>query len=363
MIEPRFSPTLCRLVAAAASLVCLHGSASALTNHEIATYNGADRQKVLEDGARKEGKVVLYSTSGAEAVLVPWKAAFEKKYPFLTLDYWRAGPETVTKAMSEFQANTHTGDVTEWGEGTLAMKNAKALEAFYSPEIAKYAADAKDPDGFWAASRVSYFGTGYNSDLVKPQDVPKTYADLADPRYKGKMAWKLTTGTGARLFTTAMRKLMGEDGADAFMKKLAAQNIANYSGSAVALVDQVARGEYPLALQIFAQDPLRLKAKGAPSDTIMMDPTIGTLGTVQMLTGAPHPYATMLFIDFVLSKEGQDIVQKAGYFSANPDSPPVDAFRSIVPNLIHMKIYMAGPEEAFAEEDKSQKILDKYFSY
>ena len=363
MTKALFHRGVWRLVMILASLACLQGSAHALSNQEIATYNGADRQKVLEDGARKEGKVVLYSTSGAEAVLVPWKAAFEKKYPFLTLDYWRAGPETVTKAMSEFKANAHTGDVTEWGEGTLSMKNAKALEAFYSPQLDKYAADTKDPDNFWAASRVSYFGTAYNSDLVKPQDVPKTYKDLADPKYKDKMSWKLTTGTGARLFTTAMRKIMGEDGADDYMKKLAAQTIANYGGSAVALVDQVARGEYPLAVQIFAQDPLRLKAKGAPSDTVMMDPTIGTLGTIQMLVGAPHPYATMLFIDFALSKEGQDIVQKAGYFSANPDSPPVDAFRSIVPNLIHMKTIMTGPEETFAEEDKSQQILNKYFPY
>src|SRR5665213_1945796 len=88
-----------RLATILSSLAYLHGPAHALSNHEIAAYNSDDRQKVLEEGARKEGKIVLYSTVGAEAVLVPWKAAFEKKYPYLTLEYWRAGPETVTKAL------------------------------------------------------------------------------------------------------------------------------------------------------------------------------------------------------------------------------------------------------------------------
>src|SRR6202021_1624049 len=120
----------------------------------------------------------------------------------------------------------------------------------------------------------------------------------------------------------------GESAADDYVQKLSKQNIPNYGGSAVALVDQVARGEDPIALQIFAQDPLRLKAKRAPIDTTMMDPVISNFGTIQMMSGAPHPYATILFIDFVLSKEGQDIVQQAGYFWQNPDSPPRDASRS-----------------------------------
>jgi ABC-type Fe3+ transport system substrate-binding protein len=336
-------------------------TAVALTNGEIATYKAADRQKVLEEGAQKEGKVTLYSTSQAESLLVPMKTAFEKQYPYLTLDVWRAGPETRTRMLAEFRANVQSADATEWGEGTVESIKAGALLPFQSPVLSTFADGAKSAEGYWAASRVSYYGTAYNTNLIKAQDIPKTYNDVLDPKYRGKLVWKANSGTGATLFITGLRKTRGESGAEEFLQKLVGQNISKYSGSAVSLVDQVGRGEYPIALQIFAQDPLLVRAKGAPIGTAMMDPIISTFGTIQMVANAPHPHAAMLLIDFFLSREGQDVVQRAGYFSANPASPPLENFKQVIPSVINMKTLSVTPEIQFAEDEQSNKLLEKHF--
>jgi ABC-type Fe3+ transport system substrate-binding protein len=107
----------------------------------------------------------------------------------------------------------------------------------------------------------------------------------------------------------------GKEKGEAYLKKLSGQRIVNYAGSARALVDRVGEGEYKLALEIYAHHPLISKAKGAPLDVQMLDTVPSALSTIQLAKNAPHPNAAMLFIDFALSKEGQEVFRAAQYLS------------------------------------------------
>lgn len=163
----------------------------------------------------------------------------------------------------------------------------------------------RDPRGNWVSTRVSYFAIAYNTKMVPPDQVPKSYDDLLDPRWKGKLAWRIGTSSGTPLFITTIRLSRGEEKANEYFDRLAQQKMINFgSGSARTLVDRVIAGEFPIALNIFAHHPLISKAKGAPVNTQLLDPVPSTAGTMIVPKGVRHPYAAMLLADFIVSQEG-----------------------------------------------------------
>ena len=145
------------------------------------------------------------------------------------------------------------------------------------------------------------------------------------------------------------------------MSELAAQRIVNYAGSARALVDRVGAGEYKLALEIYAHHPLISKAKGAPLDTVMLDPVPSAVSTVQLARDAPHPNAAMLLIDYILSREGQEVLRAADYFSANPKVESSAMLRKIVPGLNGMREIVFTPALMFETRDQANGLFNKYF--
>src|SRR5207249_5155038 len=168
-----------------------------------------------------------------------------------------------------------------------------------------------DPKGHLAPTRLSYFSVAYNTRQVPAGKVPKSYGDLLDAQWKGRMAWPYAN-TGRYLFMINLRLAWGEERAMEYFKKLAEQKIINFaSGSARTLVDRVIAGEFPIALNIFAHHPLISRAKGAPVDSQLMDPVPSTAGTMIIPKGVRHPHAALLLVDFILSREGQQILANA----------------------------------------------------
>jgi ABC-type thiamine transport system substrate-binding protein len=243
-----------KIIAAAFAVGAFAAPAQALTTEEVLNYKGADREKVLLDGAKKEGEVVFYSGVIVNQALRPIAEAFMKKYPFIKMTYWRAETEQiVAKVQAEVRANNVVGDVLEGtGLGEVSVQ-AGIVQPYYSPVVEEYPERYRDPRHLWTLTRLSYFGTAYNTKLVPPGTQPKSYEDLLDPKWKGKLSWRINTSTGTPLFFTNLRKAWGEDKAMAYFRKLKDQKIVNFgSGSARTLVDRVIAGEYPIALQIFA---------------------------------------------------------------------------------------------------------------
>ena len=339
------------------------GRANAQAPQDLLLYNGPDREQRLIEGARKEGQVVFYSAMIVNQALRPIAEKFGKKYPFVKMTYWRADSEDIAQKISaEVRAGNVVGDVVEGtGVGEQAGQ-AGHLVPYATPAMAAYPKEYSDPNGLWTPTRLSYFSAAYNTRLVPAEKAPKRYEDLLDPTWKGKMAWRIGSASGTPLFITNLRLAWGEEKARAYFEKLKDQKIVNFgSGSARTLVDRVIAGEYPIALNIFAHHPLISKAKGAPVTSQLMDPVASTAATMGLVKGLKHPHAALLLVDFILSREGQEILVGADYFPADPSVAPSPLLAPVVPKIAGVPENFIGPDKLLKYTESSEEIFRELF--
>lgn len=337
-------------------------AAQTRTQEQIGMLSGPDRQQILEAGARKEGKVTIYSGMIVDQALRPMIESFMQKYPYIKAEFWRADSnKIVQKLLAEARAKAITGDVGESTSLSEPLIKAGVVMPFKSPQLDVYPKDYTDPRNLWGATRLSYFGAAYNTKIVAAADVPKSYDDLLDPKWKGKIAWRDGSDSGSSLFVTNILMLMGEQKGEAYLKQLATQNIVNFTGSARTLVNRVIEGEYPLALNIFLHHPVISAQKGAPVAALPLEPVPSLNGTVLFIKGSKNPHAAMLLIDFILSEEGQKNFEAADYFPAHPNVKTNPILESIIPKKAGLKENFITPEKLFDLNDKSEALLKKYF--
>ncbi len=296
--------------------------AEAASVEEIALMNRADRQKILVEGAKKEGKVTWYTTLIVDQVIRPVKAAFEKEYPFIQIEFFRGNSERVVqKMLAEYQAKRYDVDLIDGTVSPTMVRRAGYLQRFFSPALAEYPAELKDPQGYWGTTNLYFFATGYNTKMVKPNEVPKTYEDLLNPRWKGQMMWSTSRGSGAPMFIGTILNTMGEEAGKAYLQKLKAQNIAKSTASNRQILDLTIAGEYPLALHIFNHHAYISKSAGAPVDWQPQEPVTATIQTIALAKYSAHPHAAMLLLDFVMSERGQKVFQESNYLPSHPKVP------------------------------------------
>jgi iron(III) transport system substrate-binding protein len=281
---------------------------------ELAAYNGADREQILVAGARAEGKVVWY-TSLAGSSYKELSQRFEKKYPGVKVDVYRAASnELMARITAEAKARQYLVDTIETTLPLLKSLREDGLLAVYnSPHLAKYPAHAKESAGnnlyYWGVDRESFIGVGYNPTLIPPGAVPKNFAGLLDPRLKGKMGLA-TSDTGVRMMG-AIFKFKGEE----FARKLKAQEISLHSISGRAMADLAISGEVPMSPSIFRDHAMESKGKGAPIDWVPMEAVPTNAGATAVVYQAPHPHGALLMADFILSPEGQKILENLEFGS------------------------------------------------
>jgi iron(III) transport system substrate-binding protein len=329
----------------------------------ILTYTGSDRTERLIAGAKQEGQVTYYSAMIVNQALRPLTAAFQKKYPFIKMTYWRADSEDIqTRMLAEIRAGKPVVNIAEGtGIGELAVRSGLAQEV-WSPELAGIPEYMRDRRRLWVPTRMSYFGIAYNTRLVPAGTAPKTYEDLLDPKWKGKMVWPLLTHIGAPLFVTNLRLTWGEDKALAYLKKLRTQNIVNFgAGNPRTLVDRVIAGEYPIAIQIFAHHPLISAGKRAPVAAQLLPPVASAPGTLVIPKGARNPHTALLLVDFLLSKEGQQILAGAEYLPVRSDVDPLPQIAPIVPARAGVEENFVTPENLNSYTERSAKIVEELF--
>jgi len=249
----------------ASTVVGAGANGHAATVEEVALYNKPDRQKVLVDGARKEGKITWYTSLIVDQVVRPVKEAFEKKYPFIQIEHFRGNSERIVQKMfSEYQGKRYEVDIADGTVTAPMIKKGGYLQRFYSPHLADYPAELKDPQGYWGVSNVYYFAVGYNTRMVKPNEVPKSYDDLLNPRWKGQMMWSTSRGSGAPMMIGNVFQSMGQEAGKAYLQKLKAQNVAKSTASNRQLLDLVIAGEYPIGLMMFNHHTVISAQRGAP---------------------------------------------------------------------------------------------------
>lgn len=361
-----------RIIASRQALLLIFGTivtisasqaaAQSTASQNPATYRGPDREQRLLDDARKEGELTVYSSMIVDQALRPIIDGFEAKYPFVKTKYVRDDPpQQLQKLTAESRSGHMVADVVESTGLEVPMRAANINQPFWSPQIEAFPKNLRDPQNFYAPTRVSYLGACYNTNLVKPADLPKSFEDFLDPKWKGKMVWSGTT-MGNLLFITGVRNFMGEDKAYAYLQKLAKQDIAMVPSANRVIVDRVMAGEYAMCLDAFLHHPIISARKGAPVASLPLDPVITVVSSVMLPKAPPHPYAAMLFIDYLLSKEGQQKLQGADYFPARPDVPASPDLNKIVPHKIGLHENFMSPAKMNADLPRSRKIYNELFA-
>ena len=321
-----YHPTSISISTLLMTILVLSSSVSAATVEEIATMKSAERQKILVEGAKREGKLSWYTTLIVDQVVRPVKEAFEKEYPFVQVEFFRGNSERIVqKMLAEYQAKRYDVDIIDGTVSPTMVRRAGFLQRFYSPSMAEYPAELKDPQGFWGTTNLYFFALGYNTKMVKAAEVPKSYEDLLNPRWKGQMMWSTSRGSGAPIFIGTVLQAMGPEAGKAYLQKLKAQNIAKTTASNRQVLDLTIAGEYPLALQIFNHHAYISKQAGAPVDWQALEPATATMQTIALAKSPPHAHAAMLLLDFVMSEKGQQVFQQANYLPSHPKVPAKQA--------------------------------------
>jgi len=282
---------------------------------QMALYQGADREKILIEGAKREGQFTLYTSHTWFKTFV---GEFEKKYPFVRASQWRNDSKNIIrKVLEEVRAGRVLADIVETtADGMGFLKREGLFQEYYSPEARYYPNELK-PKGkngfFFLPNRETYNSLGFNTHLIPPGIAPKALRDLLDPRWKGKMAITSTT-TGSRWIGNALETLGRE-----FLDKLAEQDISVQDMAPASLINLVVSGEIPLSPTIFDANVTLAKQKGAPVEWRPLEPVVTTVGSAGLLARASNPHTALLFIDYLLSKEGQQLIMKGGLWSPRED--------------------------------------------
>ena len=268
--------------------------------------------------AEAEGTLVFYTTANlADAKAIA--DAFTKVYPKISVQFERTtDAQLMEKILTQARAGKSLWDVvsTTGFYGYLLKK--RGLLAAYDSAARKYFRDGfKDPQGFWTSTYTTYAVFGYNTRLVAKANIPRTHEDLLKP------AWKGQVGLESRAYEwfTATLSGMGRDKGLSFMRALAKQQPDLRPGRTL-LAQLVAAGEFNGALTSYMHNFDSLKSGGAPVDWVALAPSFANLHPVGISVKAPHPNAARLFIDYVLSQRGQEIVRALRRIPDRIDTPP-----------------------------------------
>jgi len=312
-------------------------SGSGLTTvAEVANYKGEDRQARLEAGARAEGFVMIYTSMDIEESQ-PILDAFTKKYPFLRGEIYRASGEDVAqKIITEYRGRKYVADLFE-GTGIDVAKMLKDGfgQSYFTPRAGTYPRQAKDVKGYWVATRYNMLVAAWNTNLVSDANSPRRYEDLADARWRSRIGIEAED----QVWLATLLEHWGESKAMEFFRRISEQQLLIRKGHTL-LAELIVAGEVPMSPTIYNHRPERLKRRRAPIEWRPLEPVVAVPHVVSLPKNAPHPHAAMLFVDFLLSPEGQQELVKLGRIPAHPfvkaDPPHLNqgfVYRAIDPNL------------------------------
>ena len=319
------------------------------TAADVANYTGADRMQKLIAGAKKEGSVSIY-TSLQTTDIGKLASAFEKKYGVKVVSYRAGSEDIVQRSIQEARANRNTVDVLETNGPELeSMHRENILQAVKSPYLSDLIAPAILPHGEWVGTRLNVFVQAYNTNKVKKAELPKTWEDLTNPRWKGKIGIEQEDSD----WLAGVSADIGEAHAQKVFKDIVRTNGISVRKGHTLLTQLVVSGEVPLALTVYNYKAEQLKKQRAPIDWFVIGNAIARPNGMAVARKAPHPHAAVLFYDFELSPEGQQIIADLEFV---PTSKKIDTPLNKVP----MKFVDA--KVAIDEYDKWKGLYRQLFN-
>ena len=317
----------------------------------LAVSIDAEYARLIAD-AKREGTVVWYTTTAADSNEA-MRIGFQKKYPFLKAEVYRNNnPNLLTRITNEARAGRNAWDVVSIaGFETYILKKENFLAKYVSPEFAAIPDKFKDADGYWTSLYLNPLVFGYNTKLVVPQDLPHSYDDLLNPKWKGKMAFD---AKDVEWFAN-MLKIKGEQKGLEFMDKLSRQNLVLLVGHTLQ-TQLLAAGEFSSGVNNYSFTVQDMKEKGAAVDWLALDPVITYLYAASASAKAPHPNSARLLLNFMLSKEGQSILRDCGRIPARADVLPKSA------RLVKNITFVPSDNSLATNFTQYQKQFRKFFS-
>jgi iron(III) transport system substrate-binding protein len=311
----------------------------------IAQYDGPDRQTRLIEGAKKEGSLMLYATIPIDYLRIIING-FEQKYG-VKVNLWRSRSENVLqRIVTEARSTTPSFDVVECITTPMeAMHREGLLQRIESPVHRELQPWSLPAHREWVATQLYTFVQSYNTDKVKKEDLPKTYMDLLDPKWKGKLSME---ASDHEWFSAVIRQ-MGEEKGLKFWRDLVATNGVQVRTGHSLLNNLVGAGEIPLALTVYNSDPETLKKKGSPIDWFVIEPAIAIPNGVGVSRKAPHPHAAVLFYEYMLGEEAQNVLAKIGYITSQKK----------IPSNFNKPLKVLDPAVLLEESAKSQALFEQ----
>jgi iron(III) transport system substrate-binding protein len=299
--------------------------------------------------AKKEAQVVLYTSLNLEDAQ-PLTDAFSAKYPGIKVEVNRQGSSSlVTKILTERRVGkVDNADLVFTGADSLDLMLMEVPNIFQ-----KYASPERRPEerGFYSATYFTIQTIAYNSQAVSGADIPKRYSDLLRDRWRGKAAMNLNNYG----WIYSMLDFFGQEKGMDFLRKFAALNPRPGRGTTLMVQQWLGGGEVEIALPLNHDGIKRFKDKGLPVDWARLeDPLYADVHTIGILGMARHPNAARLFVDFVLSKEGQTIMAKSGNSVVRDDI-------AIKDDIDRKKLRFLSAE-ARAGADRYQKVMNELYS-
>jgi iron(III) transport system substrate-binding protein len=324
-----------------AALAC--GAANAQS--PLFDYPGADRMERIVAAAKKEGALTLYTTFAEKdqpALIKPFEAKYGVK-----VNIWRAGTDKVLqRTLTEAAARRYEVDVVHFGTPEMeALSREKILQAVATPVHKDLLPGSVASHREWAATLLSVWVQVYNTSLIKKDELPKSYAQLLDPKWKGKLGIE---AKNQDWFASVVEIMGGGEKGLKFFRDLVSTNGISVRQGHTLLNNMVIAGEVPLALTIYNYMPEQAKKKGAPVDWFALEPAVARSNAVGVARRAPHPAAALLFYEYMLTDAQQYLV--------GMDYVPTST--KVPSPLKGVKILQTDPIRSLDEAEKWQKLFD-----
>jgi iron(III) transport system substrate-binding protein len=299
----------------------------------------------LIEAAKKEGELVYYTTMTLDQSKQTVDR-FKKKYPFIKVTLFRTGGgPLLNKITTEARGGRFSWDVVVGrGEMVLPLMERKLLASYRSPESRMIDTQLVDKEGYWTAYYVNSYVMGWNTTLLKKDDVPKTYEALLNPKWKGG---QISLDTEAYGLFEGLKGVWGKEKTLAYFRKLASLDPVLKRGNTERVQLTVA-GEYPLIVA-YNQTIQRMTSRGAPIDWLPLEPAVTQVNPAMIGAKAPHPNAARLFYDYILSKEGQEQLRAFQRIPVRKDVEPDPA------RLFRGFKYVIENPEAYQDFDATVK--------
>jgi len=314
----------------------------------LAQMDGPNRQEILIEGARREGLLNIY-TSMTASTAAKVKADFERRYPGVKVNLWRASSEAVLqRSVTEARANRFTFDVVETNGPELeAVHREKLLQKVNSAHFADLIPQALLPHREWVATRLNLFVMCFNTNQVKRADLPKTFEDLLHPRWKGRLAIEASDADWLMSVFSPAEEAAGLN----LLRKIVATNGMTVRKGHALLAELVTAGEISMGLTCYNYKIDQDRKVGAPVDWISIGPVVARPNGIGVSRNAPHPHAALLFYEYMIS-DAQAMLQALELVPVNVkiESP-----------LKGREVKFVDAKRALDEQDKWDKLFNEIF--